>query len=139
MNSVCAWTPGIILSPGVNKYVMQGQSGTLLGKEAGSILPPSLPVLIHLFIHSGLTAGSQPCATVKFRRQCNGGLLWCSRLRIWCCYCSGSDLFSGAGSIPGLGISTGCGCDQTKKKKGSLSWAVGSDRPGFKAPSPGQL
>lgn len=46
---LCAWNPIIILSPRVSKYIMQGQSGILLGKEAGNILPPSLLVLTHSF------------------------------------------------------------------------------------------
>lgn len=62
---LCAWNPVIILSPRVSKYIMQGQSGILLGKEAGNILPPSLLVLIHSFIHSGAIAGSEPCTEVN--------------------------------------------------------------------------
>lgn len=58
-----------ILSPGVSKFIMLGQSGIPLGKETGSILPSSLLVLVHSSVHSGATAGAEPCAAVQSGRQ----------------------------------------------------------------------
>ena len=45
-----------------------------------------------------------------------GAPLWHSRLRNWHCRCSSSSHCCSAGSIPGLGTSTCCGCGQKKKK-----------------------
>ena len=46
-----------------------------------------------------------------------GFLLWFSRLRIWCCHCSGSGHCRGANLIPGLGTFTCHRCSPKKKKK----------------------
>ena len=43
--------------------------------------------------------------------------LWCSKLRIWCCHCSGLGHHYGLGLLPGLGTSTCHRCSQKKKKK----------------------
>ena len=50
---------------------MQGQSGILLGKEAGNILPPSLLVLIHSFIQGPLQALNH-----ALRSSQEGSVLW---------------------------------------------------------------
>ena len=47
--------------------------------------------------------------------------LWCSRLRIWWCHCSGLGHCCGEGSVPGLGISICQGASKMKKKKQLLS------------------
>ena len=45
-------------------------------------------------------------------------LLWCSKLRIQCFHCCGSNCYCGTGSIPGQGISACCGRgQQTKQNK----------------------
>lgn len=78
VNSLCAWKPIIVLLPSISQYVMRGQSGVLLGKEAGSILPFSLLVLIHPSIHPWITARSEPCNAGQSRTQCimGSGVRW---------------------------------------------------------------
>ena len=54
-----------------------------------------------------------------------GGVLLClSRLRIWCCHCSGLGCCCGAGLIPVLGTST-ChrhGQKRRRRRTGELKW-----------------
>ena len=43
--------------------------------------------------------------------------MWCSRLRIWHCHCSGLGSCCGKVSVPGLGTSACHGCGQKNKNK----------------------
>ena len=52
---------------------------------------------------------------LHLQNENSGVRLWCSRLRIKCCHCSGLGWCCGLGLIPGSGNSIYPGCSQTNK------------------------
>ena len=57
--------------------------------------------------------------------------LWHSRLRIWCCLCSGLGCCWGTGSIPGPGTSIRCGYSQKGRKKRQTCQDLSTEENGF--------
>lgn len=55
---------------------------------------------------------------VSFKNKIMGVFLWCSKLRIGCCHCSGSGCCCSMGLIPGLGI---CATGAAKKGKNNIT------------------